>query len=160
MHYLYYVCNGLFYANNTYCLRLLATKNHLDFIQEWPCSPWERLTTTCSCRVFQRETFRIQCHIDVLTNSKGHNMLPRSSLAIHICVGELCHTADSRLAPSQWETSLQRNAVSHWLGANLESALWLSFMHRFFYLFGGKTLRKWIIDFCQFDLQENNLVKS
>ena len=34
---------------------------------------------------------------------------------------------DSRLAPSQWETSLQSNAVSHWLGANLESALlWLS----------------------------------
>ena len=29
----------------------------------------------------------------------------------------------SRLAPSQWETSLQSNAISHWLGANLESAL-------------------------------------
>ena len=31
--------------------------------------------------------------------------------------------ADSRLAPSQWETSLQSNAVSHWKGAYLESAL-------------------------------------
>ena len=31
--------------------------------------------------------------------------------------------ADSRLAPSQWETSLQSNAISHWLGANLESAM-------------------------------------
>ena len=31
---------------------------------------------------------------------------------------------DPRLAPSQWETSLQSNAVSHWLGANLESSLW------------------------------------
>ena len=31
--------------------------------------------------------------------------------------------ADTRFAPSQWETSLQSNAVSHWLGANLESAL-------------------------------------
>ena len=30
---------------------------------------------------------------------------------------------DSRLAPNQWETSLQCNAISHWLGANLESAL-------------------------------------
>ena len=29
----------------------------------------------------------------------------------------------SRLAPSQWETPLQSNAVSHWLGANLESTL-------------------------------------
>ena len=28
-------------------------------------------------------------------------------------------------APSQWETSLQSNAVSHWLGANIESALCL-----------------------------------
>ena len=36
----------------------------------------------------------------------------------------LCQSrADSRLAPGQWETSLQSNAVSHWLGANLESAL-------------------------------------
>ena len=31
--------------------------------------------------------------------------------------------ADFRLAPSQWETSLQSKVVSHWLGANLESAL-------------------------------------
>ena len=33
------------------------------------------------------------------------------------------HTADSRFAPSQWETVLLCNDVSHWLGANLESAL-------------------------------------
>ena len=31
--------------------------------------------------------------------------------------------AESRLAPSQWETSLQSNAVSNWLDANLDSAL-------------------------------------
>ena len=31
--------------------------------------------------------------------------------------------ADSRHSPSQWETSLQSNTVSHWLCANLESAL-------------------------------------
>ena len=34
------------------------------------------------------------------------------------------HRADSRLAPSQWEKALQSNTLSHWLGANLESALW------------------------------------
>ena len=33
------------------------------------------------------------------------------------------HKADSRLAPSQWEMAFQSNAVPHWLGANLESAL-------------------------------------
>ena len=32
--------------------------------------------------------------------------------------------ADSRFAPSQWETSLQSNTVSHWLGADLESAMY------------------------------------
>ena len=32
--------------------------------------------------------------------------------------------ADSRFVSSQWETSLQSNAASHWLNASLESALW------------------------------------
>ena len=44
------------------------------------------------------------------------------------------HRADSSLTPSQCETSLQSNAVSHWLGANLESALksppYISMCHR------------------------------
>ena len=31
--------------------------------------------------------------------------------------------ADYRFASNQWETSLQSNAVSHWLGASLDSAL-------------------------------------
>ena len=34
--------------------------------------------------------------------------------------------ADSRFAPSQWETPLLCNDVSHWLRASLESALWCS----------------------------------
>ena len=33
--------------------------------------------------------------------------------------------AYSRFAPSQWETSLPSNAASHWLGANLESVLYM-----------------------------------
>ena len=37
---------------------------------------------------------------------------------------KIYHRADSRLAPSQWETSLQCNAVSYWPSANLESALY------------------------------------
>ena len=35
----------------------------------------------------------------------------------------VAHRADSRFVPSQWEMSLQSNAISHWLGANLKSAL-------------------------------------
>ena len=41
-----------------------------------------------------------------------------SKLEIHL-------RADSRFAPSQWETSLLCTDVSHWLVANLESALHL-----------------------------------
>ena len=45
------------------------------------------------------------------------------------------YRADSSLASSQSETSLQSNAVSHWIGVNQESALWdikisLSFLER------------------------------
>ena len=42
---------------------------------------------------------------------------------INIKPTHICCRADCRSAPSQWETSLQSNAVSLWLGANLESAL-------------------------------------
>ena len=41
----------------------------------------------------------------------------------HALLNEYISTRDdSRLSPSQWETSLQRNTVSYWLGTNLESA--------------------------------------
>ena len=36
----------------------------------------------------------------------------------------LYHRGDSRFAPSQWETALLCNGVSHWLGASLESVLY------------------------------------
>ena len=42
-----------------------------------------------------------------------------SEITIHLCQD---FRADSRHAPSQWETSLQSNTISHWLGTNLESA--------------------------------------
>ena len=35
----------------------------------------------------------------------------------------ILYRADSRLVPSQWETALLCNEVSHWLDANLELAL-------------------------------------
>ena len=39
------------------------------------------------------------------------------------CESRCISRADCRFAPSQWETSLQSNAISHWLGVNLQSAL-------------------------------------
>ena len=41
----------------------------------------------------------------------------------HFVKGSSKLWADSRVAPIQWETSLQINTVCHWLGANLGSAL-------------------------------------
>ena len=47
---------------------------------------------------------------------------PRSSW-VRNGIRAIKYSADSRLTPSQWETSLQSNTASHWLDANLESAL-------------------------------------
>ena len=47
--------------------------------------------------------------------------------------------ADSRFAPSQWETVLLYNDVSHWLGTNLESALKMSGIV-YFYTIGAHAL--------------------
>ena len=43
--------------------------------------------------------------------------------AVSKCNAAHSNKADTRVAPSQWKTSLHSNAVSHWLGTNLESAL-------------------------------------
>ena len=39
------------------------------------------------------------------------------------CEGVIWNRNDSMFVPSQWETALLCNDVSHWLGANIESAL-------------------------------------
>ena len=68
---------------------------------------WLRDLTRFGCK-----TSSTQCG-----NSPGRRATPYPSM-------HPSARAASRLAPSQWETSLQSNAVSHWLSANLESALW------------------------------------
>ena len=88
-------------------------------------------------------------------------------LVRHIGEKSNLHRADSKFAPSQWETSLQSNAVSHWLGANLESALpppwchqewyWLILLPFFFscywdchnmLVYQDVLLQCWIISYC------------
>ena len=52
----------------------------------------------------------------------------RCTLRAHVCYSLVCSVyirADSRFAPSQWETALHCNDVPHWLGASLESALYM-----------------------------------
>ena len=62
---------------------------------------------------------------DISALPTGPNHPPSRLLGCHtiLTAWKFIVSVDSRLAPSQWETSLQSNAVSHWLGANLESAL-------------------------------------
>ena len=63
--------------------------------------------------------------------------------------------ADSRLAPIQRETLLQCNAISHWLGANLESALFEQMSdRRYDYLLNNRSHSDPQTKF----LQENNAV--
>ena len=45
--------------------------------------------------------------------------------------------ADSRFAPSQWDTVLLCNDVSYWLGASLEPALYMHIEQIFFFNFIG-----------------------
>ena len=52
------------------------------------------------------------------------------------------YRADSRLVPSQWETALLCNDVSHWLGAKLESALYYNYAIN---LVRGRSAARWFL---------------
>ena len=58
---------------------------------------------------------------------KGKSSEPQMSWKEALYAYQWVLRADSRFAPSQWETALLCNDVSHWLGANLESTLVLFF---------------------------------
>ena len=67
----------------------------------------------------------VEFHIDSLVQDCdiSHALameIPQSCTKPQICY----HRADAGFAPSQWEMSLQSNVIAHWLGANLESALY------------------------------------
>ena len=87
---------------------------------------------TSSCEILFKITFSFQCaHVSQtmlwLCDYTPAWLQQCNKLVLHKCPGQHLTTreifrADSRLPPSQWETSLQSNTVSHWLGANPESA--------------------------------------
>ena len=58
----------------------------------------------------------------VVTKPKSVHTTHISLVIIEKCAMTVVNRIDSKLAPSQWETLLQSNAVSRWLGANLGSA--------------------------------------
>ena len=79
-------------------------------------------TPTGSCRYFtptcgypESENIKLYIH-----GAKNHDWENSGSIASS---HDSYYRADSRFAPSQWETALLCNDVSHWLGASLESSL-------------------------------------
>ena len=53
-------------------------------------------------------------------------VLTKSNISFELSYQYQSHIrADSMFAPSQWEMSLQSNAISHWLCTNLQSALYM-----------------------------------
>ena len=68
--------------------------------------------------------------IDAGHQYHGTTLMRTIILYPNYCADSTHHRADSRFAPSQWETALFCNDISHWLGASLESALYqIVFMH-------------------------------
>ena len=100
----------LLWDNSGYRLSQWDTTLHCNIVFHWlsPCPEWSLLLR------------KISMKYEVPTVLYWHNMgqVPSSQW------GQCWYRADSRFVPSQWETSVQSNAISHWLGANLESALW------------------------------------
>ena len=88
---------------------------------EWP------YCKTSKMHVLQIFAFSSNIAWEMLLISSFGIMLRYFQIVTKIWFEHGCHQystrADFRFAPSQWETSLQSNTVSHWLGANLESAL-------------------------------------
>ena len=89
---------------------IIPSLTHCDLVMQWCVGDYgQHCIHFHICEVNVTIYFRVRQNTSTYTTSSSR---------------ALSHTrADSRLAPSQWETSLQSNAVSHWLGTNLESAL-------------------------------------
>ena len=98
-----------------------------------------RCVLNLTCVVVEQRRGRSKIHS---TRNGSNTLFSPSALKPHtlnyfcpaptwlICLGPLANQpcicrADSRFAPSQWETALLCNDVSHWLGLSLESALYM-----------------------------------
>ena len=75
----------------------------------WYRNMWQAITYT---------NFGQNCHLGLIVSDK----IFIKFVCYFVLMGMQCRV-DSRLVPIQWETSLQSNAVSHWLSTNLESSL-------------------------------------
>ena len=103
---------------------LLAAPNSIGNATYLRCrSPKESTTDAIKTRFNTTRSF-FQAKNWCRQVSRSKTPCLESSYTIVIIQNNEHRAADFRLAPSQWETSLQSNTVSLWPGANLESALW------------------------------------
>ena len=83
---------------------------------------------SCECRTSQLDINPSKLHKYKIFIASLHMTPPQTYLN---WANAYIYRADSRFAPSQWEMVLLRcNNVSHWLGASLESALFLPWQFR------------------------------
>ena len=104
------------------CMFALNTSSH------FPCLRLEvsQIHPLAQLRFIYQRTAAINFYVVIWYMVGPMQNCPISSaMGITLFVQRDIFGADSRFAPTQWETSLQSNAVYHWLGANLESALYI-----------------------------------
>ena len=106
-------------------------QHHSVCVTEHLYNLYDKLTPTYSCN-------KQLCHcyaLFYLGTQNKHGIYTKGFVVFCFVLLQLCfqlitkscglsiYRADSRFVPSQWETALPCNDVSHWMGANLESAL-------------------------------------
>ena len=151
---------GMAWNSTCWCIRLDFGHGLLIFFtlaQLW-LRETGRICGFCILRIMHGRNslkFSMLMYLDYPQNCFGHGLLTfvvstpwrhaylsvlwriRGAAAIRsqcLLINFLICRAVFRLAPSQWETSLQSNAVSHWLGANLEpSMIWDECKWRYIY---------------------------
>ena len=103
---------------------------NIKFCSKLKWSDWTKqvkeLTTFSTDWSFVSQATLSTCgrrHANWLNPSISINSLIPGCCNLELVIFKLTPRADCRLAPSRWETSLQSNTVSHWLGVNLESTL-------------------------------------
>ena len=96
-----------------------SDRYRLNIDPTWKC----RIHGLCYVGVFTGSIGGHKDNPNDINDNKVCTILTRVNYSLTPqCCAWTC-SADSRRVPSQWERSLQSNAVSRWPGANLESAL-------------------------------------
>ena len=97
--------------------------------RDWSVPALSQWETMLHCKVSHWlgtcTKWSLRLHI-VITHRRFRDITPLLMHCSYVsfALGLWYYRADSSFALSQWETLLQSNTISHWLGANLASALY------------------------------------